>query len=222
MAWDAAWDRVYERGQWGKYPPEELVRFMARSFGVDRDHSQVRVLELGCGSGANLWFLARESYAATGIDAAAKALAMARRRLEAEGLRAGLVSGDVSDITEVFAGTRFDAVIDICCLQCNSFAESCMMAEKACEILKPGGRFFSMLSSRGSWGDGLGRQIEPGTFTAIGEGPYSGLGVNHFFDRPEVEALAATFSSAQIDYSERTHDNGRYRIGHWLLSAVRE
>ena len=58
MSWDDQWETLFASRAWGRYPPEELVRFVARSFGDAPDRASVRILELGCGPGANVWFLA--------------------------------------------------------------------------------------------------------------------------------------------------------------------
>jgi len=32
MAWDPIWERVFSSQAWGKYPGEDLIRFVARNF----------------------------------------------------------------------------------------------------------------------------------------------------------------------------------------------
>ena len=89
MAWDPIWERIFrERSQWGRYPPEELVRFVARYYYGSNDRGSVRFLEVGCGPGAGpSWYLAREGYAFCGIDGSGTAVEMARRRFRDEGLQ---------------------------------------------------------------------------------------------------------------------------------------
>ena len=61
------WNDVFESRDWGRYPPEELIRFVARNFGDVPERGEVRFLEVGCGPGANIWFLRREGLAFGGI-----------------------------------------------------------------------------------------------------------------------------------------------------------
>src|SRR6218665_938871 len=61
------WDEKFRSRSWGRYPPEDLVRFMGRRFRA-ADKGAVKVLEVGCGPGANLWFMHREGFAVHGID----------------------------------------------------------------------------------------------------------------------------------------------------------
>jgi hypothetical protein len=53
-----------------RYPNEELVRFLARHFFPIpcAERAAVPILEVGCGSGANLWMIAREGFAAHGLS----------------------------------------------------------------------------------------------------------------------------------------------------------
>ena len=58
-SWDAQWEEVFRSRKWGRYPPEELVRFIATHF-KDTRSPPATILELGCGGGANTWFMARQ------------------------------------------------------------------------------------------------------------------------------------------------------------------
>ena len=64
MSWDNIWDEVFRSQPWGKYPSEDVIRFVARNFYKAPDRSSVKILEVGCGPGANLWYIAKERFAA--------------------------------------------------------------------------------------------------------------------------------------------------------------
>jgi hypothetical protein len=76
-----------------------------------------------------------------------------------------------------------------------------------------------MMPAEGTWGDGLGRQIEPGTYTEIPEGPFAGLGVCHFFSLSEVRGLLSQFSDVQTESSVRTLDGMTRPVRHWVTEA---
>ena len=84
MAWNPIWERVFSSQPWGKYPGEDLIRFVARNFYAAPDRAAVRVLEVGSGTGANLWFLAREGFAAFGVEGSPTAARQSLDRLGAE------------------------------------------------------------------------------------------------------------------------------------------
>ncbi len=58
----AQWESVFQTQEWGKYPPEYLIRLVARHFYKIPDRSTPAFLDLGCGSGTNSWFLCREGF----------------------------------------------------------------------------------------------------------------------------------------------------------------
>lgn len=219
MSWDATWERIFAARPWGRYPPEEVVRFAASSFARIGD-VPTRVLELGCGPGANVWFFAREGFDVHGIDGSSVAIKLARRRLEKEGLSATLVCGDFTDL-RAYEPEQFDAIIDVAALQHNRRDAIDTTMAQARDLLKPGGMLFSMLVSSGSWGDGLGRELEPGTFDEISEGPLSGTGVARFSTIDDVRWHFRRFEDVSIECSARTLE-GRSRLySHWVATGVR-
>jgi 2-polyprenyl-3-methyl-5-hydroxy-6-metoxy-1,4-benzoquinol methylase len=220
MSWDPIWERIFSEYGWGRYPNEELVRFMTRNFGRSGDRSAVRVLEIGCGNGANLWYLAREGFEPFGIDGAPTAIRLAGERLAAEAVNADLRVGDVVALPAVYPPQYFDAVVDVACLQCNHLPEVQRIVAACTAVLKPGGRMFSLLVARGSWGDGCGREVAPGTFTDIGEGPLKDRGLNHFFTREEVGDLWKSYAELGVEYVARSFRGGTREYKTWVVDAV--
>lgn len=221
MAWDDTWEKVFQAQEWGKYPPEELVRFVARCFkGVAR-RKQIKILEVGCGPGANVWFLAREGFDVYGVDGSPTAIRQAQERLEQEGLRATLVVGDIISLNRLFPEQKFDAVIDVGCLSTNRTTDVEIILQQIYSLLKPGGRLFSMLIATGTFGEGLGREIEPGTFDQITEGPLAGKGVTHFFSLEEVRKLMQPFIDVQIEASNRSLDGLSHWVNLWVVQGVK-
>src|SRR5262249_61470196 len=94
MSWDPVWEDIFRSSDWGKYPPEELIRFVARNYFRAPDRKQVKILEVGCGTGANVWFAAREGFDAYGIDGSPTAIRKAEQRFQKEGLTATWKVGD--------------------------------------------------------------------------------------------------------------------------------
>src|SRR5215467_12346173 len=96
QSWDAEWERIFRSREWGRYPAEHVVRFVARRFYAAPDRSKVRLLDLGCGAGgASTWYFAREGFDVSAIDGSETAVAKTRRRLGAEGFFADVRTGDV-------------------------------------------------------------------------------------------------------------------------------
>jgi len=217
--WDNSWDEVFANREWGKYPPEELVRFTARSFYAAIDRSRVKILDAGCGPGACSWYLAREGFAVYGLDGSRVALTKARNRLFAENLTASLMRGEFASFP--FKDQSFDGVIDICAIQQNRATEIRKIFAEIGRVLKSGGKMFSMLLKSGSWGDGIGEIMEPGTFSLIPEGPFKGEGVTHFTTENELAEFLCVFSDFSCEISSRTHENRSHQIAHWVITATK-
>src|ERR1700733_9194756 len=112
----AFYERSYESSGFGaqrRYPNEELMRFMGRTlFPVPPgQRKDVRILEVGCGSGGNLWAIAREGFDAHGIDLSAEGINLCRRMVESWGCVATLRAGDMTDLP--YESGFFDAVVDV-------------------------------------------------------------------------------------------------------------
>lgn len=137
--WNKGWDKIFEENEWGKYPPLELVRFIARTHYQAPDRKAVKILEIGCGPGANLLYLAKEGFSAYGIDGSKVALGRAEQRLLQEGLNVALQQGDVMALP--YDDASFDSVIDIECLYANSLADTKKIISEIHRVLRPGGSF---------------------------------------------------------------------------------
>lgn len=218
--WDKGWDDLFARKNWGKYPSEEVVRFVARSFFAAPDRKSVRILEIGCGPGANLWLLAREGFCAYGLDGSAVAVAQARERLAEEGLHANIETGDAMHLP--WPRGYFDAVLDVECVYANSLADSRRIIEECHRVLKEGGVFFSKCFATGTTGEGSGLRIEgePHTWRDLTEGPFnSGYGIIRFTEEDEIPRLYAGFEPLVWDYILRSDNGGRTLCKEWIISG---
>lgn len=118
-----------------KYPNEPLLRFLS---GLQR---KSRVLEIACGTGANLWAIAQEGFEAWGQDAAPRAIEICREVLDSHGVSAELDVGDFHKLNESFGDESFDAVVEIISLSCTDRKKEVIDGVR--RILKSGGYFFS-------------------------------------------------------------------------------
>lgn len=140
QSWSPAWDAVFSSREWGKYPDLEVVRFVARNFYARKPRSAVKLLEVGCGTGANVWYMAREGFHTSGVDGSTQALDILRQRLQAENLHADVYHADITSLP--FADQTFDGVIDCECIYSNSQTHTARILDDIRRVLKPGGSFF--------------------------------------------------------------------------------
>lgn len=217
MAWDKIWDNVFMEQEWGKYPPEELIRFTARNFYREKSRKKIKILDIGCGTGAATWYLAREGFSAFGIDGSKIAIELARKRFKKESLGANFLVGDFGKLP--YTNNFFNCVVDVVAIQHNDPNSIKNIISEVFRVLRPGGRFFSMMVAKSSWGDGLGEKIAKNTFINIKKGPFAGKGLGHFFKEKEIIMLLKDFCNINIEISSRTENNQKHKIVHYVVSA---
>jgi SAM-dependent methyltransferase len=216
------WENIYANRAWGQYPPEELIRFIARNFKATTNKSEVRVLEVGCGPGPNVWYLVREGFSVAGIDGSPTAIRQAQERLLAEKLpyhepQVDLKVGDFSNLP--WSDNSFDVVIDVEALYANTMDDIKRTLSEIKRTLKPGGLFFGKMFGEQTTGSDSGVTIESGTVQFPTTGPCAGNDISHFFTRDEFDVLFSAFSDVEIDQVQRTERCGSVQIFEWLVRA---
>lgn len=184
------WEEVFRNREWGKYPPIPLVRFIAKNYYNAPDRSKIKILELGAGTGANLWYLAREGFTVYGIEYAQAGVEKIKQRLKQECLenRIGeIIEGDYFQVIDNFPENFFDVILDIESLYCNNFSKTKAIIEKSISKLKPGGRFFSMTFADGT----IGLEGEEVDYHMVYPkyGPLYGLGPLRYTTREDIYKL---------------------------------
>ncbi len=198
------------------YPNEELMRFMgSHFFALPRaDRQNKRILEIGCGSGANLWMIAREGFLAHGLDISPASLELCREMLARWDVTAELRCKSMSETG--YADNTFDAVADVFSSYCLDEKDFDRCLDEVTRILKPGGYFFSYAPSKGSdtfRDPGPSRMIDASTLDGIhrSTAPFFGQSYPFRFVGPaEYEALL-TARGIHVSRNERigrTYRNG--------------
>ncbi len=216
--WNKNWDNIFTETDWGKYPCEELIRFVARNFFGSPKREEVKILEIGCGTGGNLWFLTREGFDVTGIDGSSVGVEKAEKRLTKNGLSASLHVGDVMELP--WDADLFDCVIDNECIYSNTFADSLKIINEVKRVLKPGGLFYSKTFMTGTSGDGMGDKLEgeKNTYTKLHGGALrTNYGVVRFTEEAEIDSLYGVFNIESIDFVNRSDKNRANEIKEWII-----
>ena len=152
------WEDIFQNNEWGKYPSLAVVRFVARNFYKAPNRKDIRILELGCGTGANLWYCAREGFSVIGLDGSKTAINTMISRFNAEHLNSNLIyarDGDYSLTIEDIEDDSLDAIIDVESLYCNSFSKTRQIIQKSFKKLKVGGKMMSQTFSDDTLGIGF-------------------------------------------------------------------
>ena len=216
-SWDPVWEDVFLSQEWGRYPPEYVIRFVARRFYKSPDRKAIKILDLGCGTGACSWYMAREGFSVAGIDGSPTAVQRGLDRLRSEGLEADLRVGDYMNLP--WPDATFDAAIDNVSLYCNRFAQCQRACDEVFRVLKPGGHFQSSNFSDNTWGFGLGKEVEENGFTDIPVGPLQGKGFALFMSRRQIDMLYSRFADVTIDRASRTVDGSHNMLDLWIAES---
>lgn len=51
-SFDNYWEQVHSRTEWGQYPTEHVIRFIARNY-YNKNRKEIRILDFGCGGGCS-------------------------------------------------------------------------------------------------------------------------------------------------------------------------
>ena len=221
MAWDSEWEKLYKNRDWGKYPSEELIRFIANNYYHKADKRNIKILEIGCGIGANIWYCAREGFQVFGVDGSPSAIKKCKARLDVEipGWNGELLVGDIVSLP--YENNKFDAVIDNEAIAHNSFEDSKEIYAEAARVLKIGGRIFSRTFSKGTWGYNTGNLVGHNAWT-VAEGPMKGhCKYIRFTEFNEIKELLINFKVENIEKLTRTLENRNHEIEEWLIHGLK-
>ncbi|HUH59522.1 MAG TPA: class I SAM-dependent methyltransferase [Candidimonas sp.] len=209
------------------YPNEALIQFIASRYFArsitERQH--IRVLELGCGSGANLWMLAKEGFDVYGLDSSSEALTLAMDHLSSKwGVTASVLQGSFTELP--YNDGFFDVVVDVVSLQHLSLTDSSLALDEIVRVLRPGGEYFSYRLSDASvmFGDAKAIRVDSATLANIDDPgmPLANNGPVSFWS-PSLARIM--YSDAGLDLQGverlgRTYSSGAF-VEYLALAAVK-
>lgn len=102
-----------------------------------------RALDLGCGTGTNVIYLAQHGFETVGVDISTRAIARARQKIRQARLeeRARVYAGDVTRLDALPVTGLFDLALDIGCLHNIDLAARRRYAEGLIGRMRPGGLY---------------------------------------------------------------------------------
>jgi ubiquinone/menaquinone biosynthesis C-methylase UbiE len=133
-----AWDKTFKKeGKIFTKPQEDMPRIVK----LFKKNRVKRVLDLGCGSGRHVVYLAKNGFEVYGIDIAKSGIKIAKNWLKEEKLKANLKVGDIYKKLP-YKGNFFDAIICIRTLNHGKIEWIRRCIKEMRRVLKPNGFIF--------------------------------------------------------------------------------
>lgn len=181
-AFSHEWEEAYQAGRHlTKWPSTDLVSFVYRYASPTMGFK--RVLEIGCGPGANIPFFLKLGMSYFAMDGSESAVASALADFPL--LEGQVVAGDFTD--KIPFADDFDLIVDRAALIHNSTESILKSMKMIVERLRPGGKFIAIdWFTTGHQDSQSGDFVDKRTRANISQGPFAGIGNVHFCSREDV------------------------------------
>jgi SAM-dependent methyltransferase len=233
MGFDNSWeDNIYSKGlQLNKYPYGDVVSMFFRALSLidkSKDRKDIRVLELGCGSGNNLWFFAELGFDVYGIDGSVSACNEAQKILESRNCKAKVINSDFSTLD--FEDGYFDIIIDREAISSNSFSDINGISKEINRVLNKNGIVVSMMYSNDNPnlikvkdGKYIADEVDYNSFTNFDQGTFVGQGVKFFATQDDISKI---FDFCDIKFLNKSNNSsvinkmdGIFEYTEWVTIA---
>jgi len=141
--WESFYEKSEEYDYYNLFVPHPYLAIVSEFF--ERNNVE-KILDIGCGLGSNLLFLARKGFNMTGIDISAEAIKRLQERTELDKLNIPLFVGDFRTLP--FSNESFEGVICIQTLQHGYTKDVQKGIEEISRVLKPQGFLFLTVPGR--------------------------------------------------------------------------
>lgn len=140
------WNRIFKKqGKVFLKPQEDIPRIVK----LFKKNGVKKILDLGCGSGRHMVYLAKHGFEIYGIDIAPKGIEITKDWLRKEQLKANLKIGNVYKKLP-YPNNFFDALVSTQILHHNRIRNIRKLIKEIERIIKPGGLIFITVSKKGS------------------------------------------------------------------------
>jgi ubiquinone/menaquinone biosynthesis C-methylase UbiE len=169
-----------------------------RNFSSINNRQSIRILDLGCGGGNNLYFLQEQGFDFRAIDGAPESIRLSKKYLGLDDNDTRVIEGDFCKLP--YEDNMFDAVIDRAAIGCNLFKDICSIADEIHRVLKPKGSYFSTdLCSEEHPDLCYGRELDNDDYIEFSEGTFYFAQQIHAFNPEQIRRLFNKFESVKID-----------------------
>ena len=197
------WDRILPERTYSPEEPDETIVSFAGSL---HRRKKEATLDLACGAGRHVVYLAQQGFVVTGADISRTGLKMTHKKLGEYGLTAALVRSAMNSLP--FSDSSFDAVICTRAIHHQRLRGIRQTLSEITRVLRKDGPVLIDFLSKRTYSHAKGVEIEAETFIET-EGHERGI-VHHYTDREELQRLFIDFRVISIDLNEKEVE-GRLR-----------
>lgn len=238
MPFDKHWqEAIYSQGlHLNAYPYGNLVSYFFHALSCLKttsltDKKKIKILELGCGSGNNLWFLSEQGFDVYGVEGSSSACEHARSLCKKRGVDVKIVNATFDSLP--FEDQYFDIIIDREATYCGTLNDMKNWWSEADRTLKKGGIVLSFLfnDSHPELQYILDKKrsatkLEERTYCDLSEGAFAATGTVHFSTFEELQVLFDFCIIERIDKNGCTTVYHQNLIPHeyseWILIGVKK
>lgn len=187
---------VYAKGlQKNLWPFSEVVSVFSRE--RRQNSANPTLLEIGSGTGNNLWFLGESGFKISGIEYSQTAVDFSTNRLTTLGIQADIRQGTIYLLP--WRDETFDYVLDRAVLAHSTYSEISLALSEIERVLRPNGKIFSFTLFGLNHPDRKhGEEVETGTYDYFNEGVFATSGRSTFFDESIIKKLFCNFKDLEI------------------------
>jgi ubiquinone/menaquinone biosynthesis C-methylase UbiE len=191
------WNQILrEKGYSREEPDETAVNFISL---LKRRNKKLRVLDLGCGAGRHLVYVASQGIEAHGIDFSETGLNLTRERLKGQKLECYLVKCDMRSLP--YIDSCFDAVISLHTIYHQKLWKIQKTILEIKRVSKKKSLVLINFLSKRTYSYGKGLEIEENTFINQ-EDAEKGI-IHHFTDKEELKRLFVEFKIVDLKLVEQ-------------------
>lgn len=192
----AEWNQILRRKEYSLENPDEIV---VNLVSILEKRNAKRVLDLGCGGGRHVIYLAEQGFEAHGADISETGLKLTNKRLRSRKLEAELMKCYMKSLP--YVDSCFDAVICVWTIYHQKLKEIQETISGIHRVLKKKGLFLVNFHSKRSSKYGKGKKVEENTFVQE-NGPEKGV-LHHFVDENELRKLLREFNIVDLKVREK-------------------
>jgi len=238
--WEESFQEQIQAQAFNTAPVEALVRnsaYYLREQWPNSDYANLHFLEMGCGAGPNLIWLAQKGIKVSGVDISPTALELCRENFQRAGLSHLLMNLIECSVEAIpFKDRFFDGIFESCVFQHLDKQTRERTFREVVRTLKPGGLFCGYMLAVNHSVYEFKKDTElpddPGSLVLQEGGSrmyLTNIGLSHFFKKEEYNEYLKGFSIVDPCLTEyylprfeaTKRGYGEYKQSMWAVYAVK-